>query len=425
MNKKSSRLSVCVIGLGYVGLPLLIEFSRKYSAVGYDKSQTRIKDLSNGLDITNEINKKELRASSALLTNKLEDIKNHDFYIITVPTPLTDSMLPDLSMLKAASELVGKSMSKGATVIYESTVYPGVTEDVCLPILQRKSGLKLNTDFFLGYSPERINPGDKERTITKITKVVSGSSNTALNRINLLYSSIIDAGTFKASSIKVAEAAKVIENTQRDLNIALINELHQIFSKLKIDTNDVLSAAATKWNFLEFKPGLVGGHCIGIDPYYLTYKSKKVGIRPKVILSGRETNEKMSSYYANKIINEIAISFPKAKEPKILLCGITFKQNCNDVRNTKVVDLYRSLIREYKHIDIFDPIADKKALLKDYGINLINEAFKRKYDYIILAVPHDKFKNRNFLSLKKFSKDKTIWLDLKNFLPKSFNSIHV
>ena len=407
---------ITVIGLGYVGLPLAVEFGKKFDTVGFDINSQRIRELKDGYDRTGETSKSELSESKFLqLTDSEEKIKNSRIYIITVPTPVDQSNIPDLVPVKKATELVSRVIKKGDIIIYESTVYPGCTEEFCVPILESNSNLKYNQDFFCGYSPERINPGDKKHTLTNIKKIVSGSNDETLNIIDELYSSIIEAGLYRASSIKVAEAAKVIENAQRDINIAFINELAIIFDSLKIDTSEVLEAANTKWNFLGFKPGLVGGHCIGVDPYYLTYKAQSVGYQPEVILSGRRINDNMGKFIAQKVIKLMIKKKIQIEDSEVLLLGITFKENCKDIRNSKVIDVYSELRDFNCKIDVYDPHAIKEEVFHEYGFNLIETHSLKKYDAIILTVAHDEFLSLDIDSLKK---NPSVVYDVKSFLKK-------
>ena len=419
MNKSLEKIGI--VGLGYVGLPLSVEFGKRRAVIGYDINPLRIEELRQGNDSTFEIVPKEIQDAKFLkFTNDINALKECKIYIITVPTPIDKNNNPDLSLLEKASELIGKILKKGDLVIYESTVYPGATDEICVPILQNSSGLKLNKDFSCGYSPERINPGDKEHTLTNIVKVTSGSNEIAANKVNDLYSSIINAGTFKVRSIKVAEAAKVIENTQRDLNIALMNELALIFNKLGIDTSEVLEAANTKWNFLPFTPGLVGGHCIGVDPYYLTYKAQKVGYEPKVILSGRNINDEMSQHIANQIKDKIKENYKDLSKTKVLVLGLRFKENCPDIRNTKVVDLITSLEEDGIKVDVFDPWVDNRLAKKEYGLDCLEEIDKLKeYHGIVLAVAHKEFISLSKEQLKPFMKKECIIFDIKSVLPLS------
>ena len=417
MTNRGTR--ICIVGLGYVGLPLAIEFSKKYTVVGFDINKERINELSNGLDKTLEISSNALNnANNLKFTCSSEDIESCNVYIVTVPTPIDEYNNPDLKPLISASQLVGGVLDVGNYVVYESTVYPGATEEVCIPILEKISNLVLNTDFYAGYSPERINPGDKENTLTKITKITSGSNKDASDFIDNLYSEIIIAGAFKASTIKVAEAAKVIENTQRDLNIALINELSIIFSKMEIDTHDVLEAAGTKWNFLPFKPGLVGGHCIGVDPYYLTHKAQSIGHHPEVILAGRRLNDSMGKHVSTQLIKAMIKKDIPIYGSRILILGLTFKENCPDLRNTKVVDIVNEL-KDYKlDIDVHDPYCSANEARNEYGIELKEDLIDNSYDAIIIAVAHNKYTELGISSIKAKTKTKSIIFDLKTLFNK-------
>jgi|TARA_X000000950_G_scaffold289535_1_gene415074 UDP-N-acetyl-D-galactosamine dehydrogenase len=412
-----SETPIAVVGLGYVGLPLAVEFGSKRKVIGFDINEVRIKDLKEGLDNTLEISKQELKDAIYLTyTNSLEDIKDCKIFIITVPTPIDKNKQPNLLPLKDASEAIGSILKIGDLVIYESTVYPGATEEVCVPILENSSGLSFNKDFYCGYSPERINPGDKDHRITTIKKVTSGSTPEITIKVDELYQEIITAGTHKASSIKVAEAAKVIENTQRDVNIALINELSLIFNKLNIDTESVLEAAATKWNFLPFTPGLVGGHCIGVDPYYLTYKALEVDYKPEMILAGRRINDNMGFFVADqvsKLMNKKGIHVEGAN---ILIMGLAFKENCPDIRNTRVVDLIEHFDSLNCSTEVYDPWVDIGTAMDEYKIKLIEEPIKGKYDAIILAVAHDVFKNLSSKQIKTFGKENHVIYDIKYLL---------
>lgn len=409
------KFKIGVIGLGYVGLPLAVEFGKFFSVVGFDINNSRISELRNGIDSTLEVESNELSKSENLsFTSESADLNNCNFFIITVPTPIDSFKKPDLKPLISASSLIGRLLKKDDIVVYESTVYPGATEEECVPVLEQISNLRLNKDFFVGYSPERINPGDKKHRLPNITKLVSGSDKKTSKTIDFVYSQIITAGTFVTSSIKVAEAAKVIENTQRDVNIALINELSKIFSMMDIDTEAVLEAAGTKWNFLNFRPGLVGGHCIGVDPYYLTYKAQSLGYEPEIILSGRKVNDGMGKYVASNLLKSMTykgISLPKAK---ILIMGFTFKENCPDTRNTRVIDIYDELIESNLIVDVYDPwIKDKD---KDENVSFVKEIPNNYYDAVIIAVAHDKFKKMSKLDFNKFCKAKNIIYDLKYVL---------
>jgi UDP-N-acetyl-D-glucosamine/UDP-N-acetyl-D-galactosamine dehydrogenase len=382
-------MKIAVVGLGYVGLPLAMAMAKKYEVVGYDINITRVEELNKGFDRTNEFTAAAINeAGIFVFTANEELLSDSTVFIITVPTPLTIDKKPDLSYLIAASTTVAKYVKKGDIVIYESTVYPGCTEEECVPVLEQESGLVFNQDFFVGYSPERINPGDKQRPIQSIVEITSGSTPEVAKQVNDLYASIIDAGTYLAPSIKVAEAAKAIENAQRDVNISFMNELVLIFDKLGIDTNEVLKAAATKWNFLPFKPGLVGGHCIGVDPHYLAWKASQVGYEPKVILSGRAVNESMGVFLAEKMITQLAIQFGgNINGKRVLILGFAFKENCADTRNTKVADVYQTLVQAGLLVDVYDPLVNKEEVCKEFGIELINEP-QEKYDGVVLAVAH-------------------------------------
>ncbi len=388
-NKK-----IAVIGLGYVGLPLAVEFGKKYQTIGFDSSENRLSELKKGYDKTLEQTKKQIKSAKKLkFTSKAKDIKEANIYVVTVPTPIDRCKNPDLRPLKSATATIGGLLSIGDIVIFESTVFPGATEEVCVPILEEESGMKFNEHFFCGYSPERINPGDKKHILTKVVKVTSGSTNEIARIIDQLYQSIIPAGTYPASSIKTAEAAKIIENVQRDINIALMNEFFMIFEKLNINTNDVIKAASTKWNFLKFHPGLVGGHCIGVDPYYLTYKAQESGFDPKMILSGREINDGMGKYIAQKIINEMVQNNLNPDGATIGILGISFKPNCPDIRNSKVVDVIEELKRCNCNILVSDPWVDKKEVKEKLGIKLVDESKMSEVDFCVIAVKHKSFEN--------------------------------
>ena len=416
---KLENLKIAVIGLGYVGLPLAVEFGKKFSTVGFDINRKRIDELRSGNDFTLEVNSEDLgKATHLSYTTEIEGIKDCNFYIVTVPTPIDDNNAPDLKPLESASQSVGKVIQKGDIVVYESTVYPGATEEVCIPIIEKVSGLKFNQDFFAGYSPERINPGDKVNTLTKITKITSGSTPEIADVVDKVYSSIIAAGTYRASSIKVAEAAKVIENTQRDLNIAVINEFAKIFNILDIDTQSVLDAAGSKWNFLKFKPGLVGGHCIGVDPYYLTYKAQAIGYHPEIILAGRRLNDNMASYVATNLVKAMIQKDIKIKDANILVLGLTFKENCPDIRNTKVVDIVKELKDYEANVEVYDPWINVIESQHEYGITPVSELVEQKYDAIILAVAHNQFKELGADNIRKLGKKDVIIYDLKYVLDK-------
>jgi len=422
-NINTMQFNIAIIGLGYVGLPLAVEFAKKYKVEGFDVNKKRIDELNSGYDRTLEIDEPLLsqvnstdnkRSSGLFCSDELSNIADCNIYIITVPTPVDKHNRPDLTPLYKASETVGKVLKKGDIVVYESTVYPGVTEDECVPVLERVSGLKFNTDFYAGYSPERINPGDKTHTVSKILKITSGSTDAAAEVIDKLYNSVITAGTYKAASIKVAEAAKVIENAQRDINIAFVNELAKIFNRLGIDTDEVLQAAGTKWNFLKFKPGLVGGHCIGVDPYYLAQKAQEAGYHPEIILAGRRLNDGMGEYVANEVVKMMIKKDIPVKNAEILVLGVTFKENCPDVRNTKVIDVLSTLRGYETKITIFDPIASPAEVKHEYGwdsVNNLNDS--GRFDAIVLAVSHDEFKE---LDLKKLSKPNSVIYDVKGVL---------
>ena len=416
MKAKDTRIAV--IGLGYVGLPLAVEFGKRYLTIGFDVNRSRINALISGNDSTLEVDTAELESATHLsYTTDVDKLKTSNIYIVTVPTPIDDNKRPDLSPLEKASETVGKVLSKDDIVIYESTVYPGATEEVCVPILEKHSGLTFNKNFYCGYSPERINPGDKEHRITTIKKVTSGSTPEIADKVDALYRSIITAGTHKASSIKVAEAAKVIENTQRDINIALINELALIFRRLGIDTEEVLKAAGTKWNFLPFQPGLVGGHCIGVDPYYLTHKAMEVGYYPEIILAGRKLNDSMGKYVANEIINLMTKKRIQVVDSNILVMGLTFKEDCPDIRNTRVVDVVQELSGFHCNIDVYDPWIDKEESIREFGINPVEQPEPGKYDAVIIAVAHHKFKSMGSTAIHALGKKNHVIYDIKYILP--------
>ena len=410
-------VKIAVVGLGYVGLPLAIEFGSKRSVIGFDINETRINELKKGLDVTLETTQEEIKNAAHLsFTNKIEDIKECKIYIITVPTPIDQDKKPDLIPLKKASESVGSIIKKDDIVIYESTVFPGATEEICVPIIENISGLIFNKDFYCGYSPERINPGDKEHRIANIKKVTSGSTSEIATIVDNLYSEIIIAGTHKASSIKVAEAAKVIENTQRDVNIALINELALIFNKLEIDTESVLEAAGTKWNFLPFRPGLVGGHCIGVDPYYLTHKALEVGYNPEMILVGRRLNDNMGPYVANEVSKLMTKKHIHVANSNILIMGLTFKENCPDLRNTRIVDMVDEFKKFNCNVDVYDPWVNKDEALKEYDIDPIDKPIENKYDAVVIAVAHNKFKELSIDQIKSYCKENYVLYDIKYLL---------
>jgi UDP-N-acetyl-D-galactosamine dehydrogenase len=412
-----SNARIAVIGLGYVGLPLLVAFGKKYSSVGFDIQEKRIRELSDGIDKTNEMSKEELAAVDVVYTSQATDLADCNVYIVTVPTPIDQQNRPDLTPLQSASRLVGSVLSEGDVVIYESTVYPGATEEVCVPILEEVSGLTFNHQFFAGYSPERINPGDKQHRIESIVKVTSGSTPGITSFVDQLYRSIIEAGTHSVSSIKVAEAAKVIENTQRDLNIALINELCIIFEKLGIDTEEVLKAAGSKWNFLPFRPGLVGGHCISVDPYYLTHKSQEIGYHPEVILAGRRINDGMGSYIAERIVKLLTQKRIHVVDSRILVMGLTFKENCPDLRNTRVVDVIHDLLEFNTRIDVYDPWVSSEEAEAEYGISLIDEPQPGDYDAVLLAVAHQQFIDLGLEQIRSLCKPEHVIFDVKYLFP--------
>lgn len=413
LNLRKCRVGV--IGLGYVGLPLAVEFGKHFDTTGFDIKAGRIAELKAGRDSTLEVSKSELKSATSLsFTSDLAALKRCQVFIVTVPTPIDEYKRPDLTPLVKASESVGKVLKRGDVVVYESTVYPGCTEEVCVPILERESGLKFNRDFFAGYSPERINPGDKEHRLPTIKKVTSGSTPEVADFVDKLYSSIITAGTHKASSIKVAEAAKVIENTQRDVNIALINELALIFNRLGIDTQEVLNAAGSKWNFLRFSPGLVGGHCIGVDPYYLTHKAQEIGYHPEMILAGRRLNDNMALYVADQITKLMASKRIHVNGARALVLGITFKENCPDIRNSKVVDVVRELQKNGAEVDIYDPWADNAEVKHEYGLKVIRNLEPRRYDAAVVAVAHKEFRDLGAEGVRKLCKKSHVLYDIKH-----------
>lgn len=414
---KQSEIKVAVIGLGYVGLPLAVEFGKKRAVVGFDINQPRIEALKGGHDSTLEVSDEELAEANGLsYTANLEDLKECNVFIVTVPTPINEHKQPDLTPLIKASETIGQVLNKGDIVIYESTVYPGATEDDCVPVLERVSGLKYNQDFYAGYSPERINPGDKEHRVTNIKKVTAGSTPEVADLVDALYNEIITVGTHKAKSIKVAEAAKVIENTQRDVNIALINELAIIFNKLGIDTEAVLQAAGTKWNFLPFRPGLVGGHCIGVDPYYLTHKAQSIGYQPEIILSGRRLNDGMGAYVVSQLVKAMLKKRIHVQGARILIMGLTFKENCPDLRNTRVVDIVKELKDYGIQVDVFDPWVNPQEAQQEYGISPVAEPEQGAYDAVVLAVNHEQFTEMGAEKIRALGKAEHILYDLKYLL---------
>ena len=413
------KTKIAIIGLGYVGLPLAVEFGKHFPTLGFDINTSRLDELKQGFDRTLEVSQDELNSAKHLsISSSANELQTCNTFIVTVPTPINKHKVPDLSAIKQASVIVGGALNVGNIVIYESTVYPGATEEFCVPILERESKLKFNQDFYAGYSPERINPGDKEHRLPTIKKVVSGSTLEIADLIDQLYQKIITAGTHKTSSIKVAEAAKVIENTQRDLNIALINELSLIFNRMNIDTSEVLEAAGTKWNFLPFKPGLVGGHCIGVDPYYLTYKAKEIGYNPEVILSGRRINDAMGAHVAECVIKLMLQKKIHIVDSKILILGFTFKENCPDIRNTRVIDVVNEFATYHAQVDIYDPWVDLDEANSEYDASFLPKLSSSiKYDAIILAVNHDEFKNLCDVKIKALGKENHILFDVKNVLP--------
>jgi len=428
----SEQKKVAIIGLGYVGLPLAVAFASKYKVTGFDINQKRIAELKTGIDDTLEVEEELLKSvlvndfnqKGLSLTHRLEDIADADIYIVTVPTPIDKHKIPDLTPLYKASESVGKVLSKGNIVIYESTVYPGATEEDCIPILEKTSGLKFNTDFFAGYSPERINPGDKERTVTKILKVTSGSTPEIAEEIDQLYKSVITAGTYKASSIKVAEAAKVIENAQRDINIAFVNELSKIFRLMDIDTIEVLEAAGTKWNFLPFRPGLVGGHCIGIDPYYLAHKAKEYDYNPEIILAGRRLNDSMGQFVAQETVKMMLKKNIPVKDANVLVLGITFKENCPDIRNSRAIDVVRELQDYQMNVAVYDPWASPEEVKEEYDLDLITDINQsdKKYNAVLAVVAHNEFKQ---LNLDEYTTDNALIYDVKAIYPKDQSDLRL
>ncbi|MDB4414897.1 nucleotide sugar dehydrogenase [bacterium] len=429
MNDLIKDKKIAIIGLGYVGLPLAVEFGKQYATVGFDINQSRVDELNNGKDSTLEVEDDLLNSviqtggsgsimtkTGLQITTDSAALNDCNVFIVTVPTPTDKHHRPILTPLYKASETVGAVLKKGDIVIYESTVYPGVTEDECVPVLEKVSGLKFNEDFFCGYSPERINPGDKKHTVTKILKVTSGSTPEIAEVVDQIYKSVITAGTFKASSLKVAEAAKVIENSQRDINIAFVNELSKIFNLLGIDTHEVLEAAGTKWNFLPFRPGLVGGHCIGVDPYYLAQKAQEVGYHPEIILAGRRLNDTMGKYVAGEIVKLMVKKDIKVKNSNVLMLGITFKENCPDIRNTKAIDVYNELLTYNTNVDVYDPWASKAEVKHEYGIDVMNELPNKKYDAIVLTVAHNEFRE---IDIKSLQENDSVLYDVKGFFEKS------
>ncbi|WP_267558513.1 Vi polysaccharide biosynthesis UDP-N-acetylglucosamine C-6 dehydrogenase TviB [Acinetobacter baumannii] len=420
------QLKIAIIGLGYVGLPLAVEFGKHKPTIGFDINTDRIQELKSGHDHTLEVTSDELKHVHQLsYTADIEDLKTANFFIVTVPTPIDDFKQPDLTPLVKASQSIAKVLKKGDIVVYESTVYPGATEEVCIPELEKHSGLNFNKDFFVGYSPERINPGDKQRRVTNILKITSGSTPDVADYIDQVYNLIIEVGTHKAPTIKVAEAAKVIENTQRDVNIALINELALIFNKMGIDTEDVLKAAGTKWNFLNFRPGLVGGHCIGVDPYYLTHKAQSIGLHPEIILAARRLNDRMGEYVATQLIKEMVKQRIQVVGARILILGLSFKENCPDIRNTKIVDMVKALKEYDLDLDIYDPWVDSAEVEAEYGLAPIIELKQGRYDAIVIAVAHDQFKKMSTQELVSLGKEKHVLYDLKYVLDKEQSDIRL
>lgn len=414
------QLRIAIIGLGYVGLPLAVEFGKHKPTIGFDINENRILELKNGHDHTLEVSSDELKHVQQLAyTANIQDLQNSNFFIVTVPTPIDDFKQPDLTPLIKASQSIAKVLKKGDIVVYESTVYPGATEEVCIPELEKHSGLNFNQDFFVGYSPERINPGDKQRRVTNILKITSGSTPDVADYIDQVYNLIIEVGTHKAPSIKVAEAAKVIENTQRDVNIALINELALIFNKMGIDTEDVLKAAGTKWNFLNFRPGLVGGHCIGVDPYYLTHKAESIGLHPEIILAARRLNDRMGEYVATQLIKEMVKQRIQVVGARILVMGLSFKENCPDIRNTKIVDFIKALKEYDLDLDIYDPWVDDTEVQHEYGLAPIKTLQQGMYDAIVIAVAHNEFKSMSAQEFHALGKAKHVLYDLKYVLNKT------
>ncbi len=408
------RCRIGVIGLGYVGLPLAVEFGKRYETIGFDIKAERIKELSRGLDRTLEVDRAELKSAQQLrFTCDSKDLRRCRVYVVTVPTPIDAYKRPDLGPLENASKIVGNVLKRGDTVVYESTVYPGCTEEICVPILERQSGLKFNVDFFAGYSPERINPGDRKHRLTTIRKVTSGSTPAAADFVDKIYASIITAGTHRASSIRVAEAAKVIENTQRDVNIALINELAVIFNRLGLDTQEVLQAAGSKWNFLPFSPGLVGGHCIGVDPYYLTHKAQEIGYNPEMILAGRRINDNMGLYVAGEVVRLMTGKRIHVKDSRVLVMGLAFKEDCPDLRNSKVVDLIRELEKYGATVDVWDPWVNPREARAEYGIRPLRELVKGRYDAIVVAVGHRQFRAMKPAALRRLARRNHVLYDIK------------
>ena len=421
-----SELKIAIIGLGYVGLPLAVEFGKKVPVVGFDIHQKRIDELQSGQDHTLEVSPKELKQATHLsYTTNLQQLADCNFFIVTVPTPIDEFKQPDLTPLVKASESIARVLKKGDVVVYESTVYPGATEEVCIPVLEKNSGLKFNQDFYAGYSPERINPGDKLHRVTNILKITSGSTPAVADYVDQVYNLVIEAGTHKAASIKVAEAAKVIENTQRDVNIALINELALIFNKMGIDTEAVLEAAGTKWNFLPFRPGLVGGHCIGVDPYYLTHKAQAIGYHPEIILAGRRLNDGMGAYVVTQLVKAMLKKRIQVEDAKVLILGLSFKENCPDIRNTRIIDIVNELKEYHTQIDVYDPWVDAAEAEHEYGISPISNLENGKYDAVILAVAHHQFKDMGVQAIRALGKSEHVLYDLKYVLSQAESDLRL
>jgi UDP-N-acetyl-D-galactosamine dehydrogenase len=421
-----SELKIAIIGLGYVGLPLAVEFGKKVPVVGFDIHQKRIDELQSGQDHTLEVSSEELKQAAFLsYTTDLQQLSGCNFFIVTVPTPIDEYKQPDLTPLVKASESIAKVLKKGDIVVYESTVYPGATEEVCIPVLEKNSGLSFNQDFYAGYSPERINPGDKLHRVTNILKITSGSTPEVAEYVDQVYNLIIEAGTHKAASIKVAEAAKVIENTQRDVNIALINELALIFNKMGIDTEAVLNAAGTKWNFLPFRPGLVGGHCIGVDPYYLTHKAQAIGYNPEIILAGRRLNDGMGAYVVTQLVKAMLKKRIQVEDAKVLILGLSFKENCPDIRNTRIIDIVNELKEYHVNVDVYDPWVDAAEAEHEYGIQPIQTLEQGQYDAVILAVAHEQFKAMGAAEIRALGKAEHVLYDLKYVLSEAESDIRL
>ncbi|MDH1436901.1 Vi polysaccharide biosynthesis UDP-N-acetylglucosamine C-6 dehydrogenase TviB [Acinetobacter johnsonii] len=421
-----SELKIAIIGLGYVGLPLAVEFGKKVPVMGFDIHQKRIDELQSGQDHTLEVSPKELKQATHLsYTTNLQQLADCNFFIVTVPTPIDEFKQPDLTPLVKASESIARVLKKGDVVVYESTVYPGATEEVCIPVLEKNSGLKFNQDFYAGYSPERINPGDKLHRVTNILKITSGSTEEVADYVDQVYNLIIEAGTHKAASIKVAEAAKVIENTQRDVNIALINELALIFNKMGIDTEAVLEAAGTKWNFLPFRPGLVGGHCIGVDPYYLTHKAQAIGYHPEIILAGRRLNDGMGAYVVTQLVKAMLKKRIQVEDAKVLILGLSFKENCPDIRNTRIIDIVNELKEYHIDADVYDPWIDAQEAEHEYGISPISNLENGKYDAVILAVAHHQFKDMGVQAIRALGKSEHVLYDLKYVLSQAESDLRL